>query len=133
MFCETRQGVELVSVAADGVGCDNKWICSQLMEYLSGNLRHVGLIDTNHNMKNFRYQFLGGSSVVWMGRFILDTELFRISGVATLFWRVKDFASDLLVLKLASVETVLKLYKSMTEKSEDHGSVGILCVTLYFI
>jgi hypothetical protein len=45
-------------------------------------------------------------------------------------WRVKDFASDLLVLKLASLDTVEKL---CLLGNEDEGSVGVLCAALYFM
>ena len=90
----------------------------------------MGLIDTNHNVKNTRYQVIGGSSVVWMGGYILDPELLRIAGVENLLWRVKDFASDLLVLKLCSVETLNSL---SALHSEDSGAVAILSLTLYFM
>jgi len=90
----------------------------------------VGLIDTNHNAKNFRYQFLGASSAVWIGHIVFDTELFRLAGVSKLLWRVKDFASDLLVLELASLNTMNKLCSLEGESAE---SVKALAVTLYFL
>jgi hypothetical protein len=51
--CEELCNTWLVSVAADGVGCDNKWVCLQLVGFLEGKHRHVRIVDTNHNGKNF--------------------------------------------------------------------------------
>jgi len=84
--CNELKEADLVSVAADGVGCDNKWVCQQLRGFLRGDNRHVGLIDTDHNAKNFRYQLLGGSSVVMMGNFIIDPELLRLARVEIDLW-----------------------------------------------
>ena len=50
-----RGNANHVSVAADGGGCDNRWVVRQLILFLKGKQRHLGLIDTNHNGKNFRY------------------------------------------------------------------------------
>ena len=90
----------------------------------------MGVIDPNHNDKGFRYQFIGGSSAVCMEPYIVDTYLFVIAGVPIVLWRVKDFASDLLVLRLASQETVDRIYAL---EGEDLGSVAVTCVTLYFV
>ena len=76
---------------------------------MKGNNHHIGLIDTNHNAKNFRYQFIGGSLVVWIGNYDVDTELFTLASIYNLLWQVKDFALDLLVLKLLSHDTLSKL------------------------
>lgn len=122
--------IDLASVAADGVGCDNHWIMQQLIDYMEGKTRHVGIVDPNHNAKNGRYQYFGGSSSSWMGKYILDPELLRIAHVPKLLWRIKDFASDLLVLKLASYETV---NKQCSLVNEDAGCIGIICATLYFM
>lgn len=60
-------------------------------------------------MENFCYQFLGGSSVVWMGFYVINVKLLRLAGVSMLFWWIKEFALDLLVLTLTSLETISKL------------------------
>jgi hypothetical protein len=121
---------QLASVSADGVGCDNKGMMYTLLSFLRGKKRYVGMIDPNHNAKNHRYQILGGSSSTWIGNYIIDGKLLRLAGVSQLLWRVKDFASDLLVLKLASLDTVEKL---CLLGNEDEGSVGVLCAALYFM
>ena len=129
-LCKREGTASLVSVAADGVGCDAKFIQGQLVTFLRGNQDHVGLVDTNHNTKNFRYQGIGGSCVVIMGDHVLDPALLPLAGVAQELWRVKDWASDLVVLRLASADTVAKV---ATLVNEEAGSVCSLCVTLYFM
>jgi hypothetical protein len=127
---DTDKRLYVISVAADGVGCDNSWVVKQLRLFLEGRQRCVGLVDTNHNRKNFLYQFIGASSAVCIGDIIFDTYLFRLAGVGHPLWRVKDFASDLLVLELASVGTIDKLY---TLEGQSMDSLAVLIVTLYFL
>lgn len=52
---------------------------------------------------------ISGSSVVWMGNYIIDTDLFMVFGISILVWDIKDFASNLLLLKWASYEMIEKL------------------------
>ena len=126
-----REGTAfLVSAAVDGVGCDAKLIQGQLVLFLRGNKNYAALVDTNHNTKNFRCQGIGRSYVVIMGNHVLDTELLSLAGIAQELWRVKDWASDLVALKLASNATISKVTALV---SEEGGPVCTLCVTLYFM
>ena len=126
-----REGTaSLVSAAADGVGCDAKFVQSQLASFLRGNKNNVALDDTNHNTKNFRYQGIGGSCVVTMGNHVLDPALLPLAGVAQELWRVKDWASDLVALRFSSTATVAKV---ATLVNEEAGSVCTLRATLYFM
>lgn len=110
---------QLVSVVADGVGCNNKRMCSTFLSFLRCKKRYVGIIDPiQHNAKNHRYQILGKSSSTWIVNYIIAVKLLRLAGVLQLQWRVKDFASDLLILKLASLDTVEKL---CLLRDEDEG------------
>ena len=68
-------------MVACGVRCDISFIKSELCEFLLGGFSHVGLVDSNHNGKNFRYQFLGGSFVVMMGHHVFDTKMFTIANL----------------------------------------------------
>ena len=45
----------LISVAADGVGCDAAFIWHTLTEFLQGKIEHVALVDPLHDANNFRY------------------------------------------------------------------------------
>ena len=119
-----------MSVAADGVGCDRQFILGKLVAFLCGNSNHVGLVDSNHNAKNFHYMVVGGSCVLMIGNYVIDPQLLVLAKVANDLWRVKDWASDNLVLKLASSSTVEKL---ATLDQEEDASIAILCLTLYFM
>ena len=110
-ICKERGDIDLVSVMADGVGCDDKWGMRRLYLFLKCGYCHVGIIDFNLNGKNFRYQFLGGLSVVWMWFHMVDTELFRLAGMMELLWRINDLALDMRVLQLASLDTINKLFQ----------------------
>lgn len=128
-LCKCEGAASLVSVAAAGVRCDAKFIEGELISFLQGKSNHVALVDTNHNGKNFRYQGIGGSCVAIMGNCVMDPALLYLSGVATELQRVKDWESDLVLLRLASENTA----KVATLVSEDAGSVSALCVALYFL
>ena len=65
-----------------------------------------------------------------MGYHVIDVEMMRIYNVSMELWRINDFASDLLVLKLASLNTVDKI---CCLKHEGISSIGVLYTTLYFV
>ena len=118
-------------MAADGVSVEERWIITNLVLFLNGKAHFVALVDTNHNCKNFRYQFMGYSCVLIMGNHPVDTGLFVLAGIPQELWRVKDWASDLVVLRMASLQTVLKV--AALSESEDQGTVAVMCISLYFI
>jgi hypothetical protein len=70
----------------------------------------VSLPDTYHNVKNSRYQLIGGSSPASIGANVFDPALICLTKVDQKLWRVEDFASNAVVLKLASVDTIQKLH-----------------------
>ena len=105
-YCKRTNGVaSLASVAADGVGCDAAWIKGELVRFLEGKQSHVALVDPNHNGKNLRYLIIGGSCVVVLGNHVIDPEMLRLAGIPMEIWRVKDWASDRVVLELCSLNT----------------------------
>ena len=64
-----------------------------------------------------------------LGYYIIDPQMLVLCGVVKEIWRPTDWASDLLVLKLNSSDTVMKL---LTLSDEDVGSTAVLAITLYF-
>jgi hypothetical protein len=69
---------------------------------------------------------------VSIGTCIIDADLLRQAGITADLWRPVDFASDLvLVLKLASYETVASLYQYHLSGETDFsaGDIGSLMVT----
>ena len=122
----------LLNVCVDGVSVDSNFIRSQLCAFLDGKQSYLGTTDTNHNCKSYRYQYIGGSATVSVGNYVLDPGLLHVANVGIDLWRIKDYASDLLVLKLASTSTVDALC-SLVGKEEDPVVVTVLCVSLYFM
>ena len=106
--CKARRGADLDSVTDNGVGCASKLVCDQLHTYLQVECRHVGIIDTNHNGKKFYYQHIGGSCISMVGNHINDIVILQLGGVSKSLWKVKDYALELIVLKLASAGTSKK-------------------------
>ena len=101
---------------------------NKLLQYLEGSHNHVALTDINHNCKNTRYQIVGGSSVLNFGKTFINPDDLRVAGIKQELWRVKDFASDLLVSKLNSSDSISSLKMS-------HGASctsTILSLSFYF-
>ena len=72
------------------------------MRFLSGAINDLCLIDTNYNVKNCRYQLVEGSSVTVIDKIDSIPLLVTMAGIAKELWRIKDGASETVVLRLAS-------------------------------
>jgi hypothetical protein len=99
----------LLNTTTVGVYTEVQWNLSVMLDYIDGKINYVSLPDTNHNVKNSRYQLIGGSSPASIIAYVFDPALIRLAKVNQKLWRVEDFAFDALVLKLASVDTIQKL------------------------
>ena len=64
-----------------------------------------------------------------MGQFALDPWILKLAGVPQELWRIQDYASDLLVLRLSSGVT---LQKVDIVENVSLGSKAVLSKTLYF-
>jgi hypothetical protein len=100
----------LLNTTTDGVSTEVQWNLLVMLDYIDGKINYVSLPDTNHNVKNSRYQLIGGSSPASIGAYVFDPALIRLSKVNQKLWRVEDFASNAVVLKLASIDTIQKLH-----------------------
>jgi hypothetical protein len=65
-----------------------------ICNFLSGRCNFTGAVDNKHNIKNGRYQIIGGSGVPLVGKYVADVDLIRQAGVPEDLWIVKDFDSD---------------------------------------
>ena len=92
--------------------------------YLVGASGQLSYPDMNHNVKNLRYQDFGGSGDVLavIGNYVIDSMLLRIAKVAKELIRIEDFASDALVLRLASSKTISAL---LTIETADIGNLMV--------
>ncbi len=127
----SSQNFTLLSAAVDGVSCDKEFVVSNLLKFLQAKQDYLSITDPNHNIKNFRYQVIGGSGIRSIGKFVVDADLVRVAGIKMELWRIKDFASDGLVLELASAKTVTSLCS--LESKEDGKTIVTLCLILFFM
>ena len=58
-----------------------------------------------------RSQLVLGSSIVTGGKATFDVGILRLAGISSELCRIDDYASDVLVLKLCSSDTISKLFK----------------------
>ena len=124
-----------VNYAVDGVSVEQKSVWHTECDFLSCRSNHLGSTDNNHNIKSWRYQIIGGSDKqgCTIGRYMIDSYYLR-QHVAIETWLPSDFANDLLVLRLTSYETILKLSQTDTDfGSTATGDKGVLALTLFFM
>ena len=98
------------------MSCEVQDNYDQICKYLSGKSNVLALSDPNHNAKNACHQLVGGSSGAGaaIGNNCFDVMLLKQAGVAKELIRVDDYASDTIVLRLASLNTIEKLTKLET-------------------
>ena len=124
-----------VNFAVDGVSCESRHVWTAECNFLSGKTNHVGTTDTNHNIKSWRYQIIAGADKqgCTIGGLMIDSYPLRLS-VSMDVWCPSDFASDLLVLRLCSHDTILKMSQAETNfGSTLAGDKGALGLTLFFM
>ena len=88
------------------------------------------MVDCNHNAKSLRYQLISGSCALVVGVIPIDPGLLQLTGLNEKLTRVKDYASDGLVLKLCDYNTLSSLVK-LSQENNKH--VAALCLTLFFV
>ncbi len=125
----------MLNTTTDRVSTEVKWNKEVTLDYINGKINYVLLLDTNHNVKNSRYQLIGGSSPVSIGAYIFDPMLIRLAKVSQKLWRVEDFASDALLLKLASADTIQKMHNHALQDRMncDVGNHAVTVILLLFL
>ena len=93
----------------DGVSFKIEYVQRIIFVFIYCNTDHVGLTDTNHNTKYWKYYIIGGSCGIKIGTCVIAANILLLAGIYADPWRLIDFASDLLVLKLASHKAVKSL------------------------
>ncbi len=106
-----------------------QWNKEVMLDYINGKINYMSLPDTNHNVKNSRYQLIGGSSPALIGAYVFDPALIGLAKVNQKLGRVEDFASDAVLLKLASVDTIQKLH-NLALKDRINCDIGNHAVTV---
>jgi hypothetical protein len=113
------------------VSCDNKFVRRTHVDFFEGKFDSSANTDTNHNMKNLHHQMIiRGNSFATVGIYGKDAGLLVTAGIAEELWNIKDFASDLLVIRLASAQTATKILKLT---NQDIATQLVLTVSLLFM
>ena len=127
----------LLNGAVDGLATESKFVVEKLSKILHGDGSAPVMTDANHNMKSLQYQLVGGSSCVTCGMAVLDPGLLQACGIPETLIRVSDWASDKLVLDLASSNTLMKLKARLDVQnynpSKDTASCVAMAYSLFFI
>ena len=69
------KGTSITNFATDGVSVETNDIMTATCKFLDGKLNYCGVVDNKHNVKNDRYQLIGGSNVATLGK-LLRSMLF---------------------------------------------------------
>ena len=120
----------VLNQSTDGVSCEVEYNLDMICGYLQGKHDHTALPDTNHNIKNQRYQYIGGSSPASIGHYVFDSFMLVEAGVSKECIRIEDFASDALPMKLASTSTIRNLIAC---SFPDVGNCAVTIVSLAFM
>ncbi len=77
-----------MNTTTDGVSTEVKWNKEVTLDYIDGKINYVSLPDTNHNVKNSRYQLIGGSLPASISAYVFDPTLIRLAKGSQKLWRV---------------------------------------------
>jgi hypothetical protein len=124
-----------LNFAVDGVSLEQTDVMMAICNFLSGDDNHIGSVDNKHNIRNDRYQVIGGQALVSVGTWVCDSDLLLQSGVSQELIRIKDFASDKLVDDLCFHKVLKHVMDTMDERTatgNDEDAAALLC-TLFFM
>ena len=71
MIVNEYKGTSFSNFATDGVSVETKDIMYTMFSFLDKKVNYLGAVDNKHNVKNHRYQYIGGSNVATIGTYIL--------------------------------------------------------------
>jgi len=120
-------------MAFDGLAEETYFIRSYLISFMNGTSNTVVMTDCNHAANNIRSQLVLGSDIVTGGNALFDVGILRLAGVPIDLYRVSDYASDVLILKLCRSNTIDKLLNVILTSKEDPLNVAFMAISLYFL
>jgi hypothetical protein len=130
--CNEDGSSVVLNMTTDGVASKVQWNICVMVGFLSGSMNYVSLPDTNHNVKNTRYQLIGGLLCAVIGSHVLDPWYLKMVNIHQKLWRIDDYASDAVVLPLASVKTI-QAFHSYTKRKAIKYNVGNHAVTVVLL
>jgi hypothetical protein len=131
-YCREKNRGTLLNFAVDGVSVESTSVWMTMCTFLAGKANHLWTTDTNHNMKSKCYQIIGGSCLGICGNYPLYAGLLWLALVPEELWRVANYASDLLVLRLSLAKTICYLADLLPLPStlQDSMAVAVLAATV---
>eukprot|EP00957_Ditylum_brightwellii_P095779 7297463-Ditylum_brightwellii.AAC.1 len=133
-MCSTK--TSSINFTMDGISFKSKHVMVAICDLLSIKSNHLGSTDPNHNSKSKRYQIIaaGGTVGCTLGMYVINTYIFCLAGVIMDHWRPNNFASDLLLLKLNSYDTIERIARvDPLLGSTSSGNKGVLAATFFFM
>lgn len=100
---------------------------------MNGSSNTVLMTDCNHAAKNMCSQLVLGSIIITAGDAVFDVGLLRIAGVSLDLYCVNDYASDVLVIKICSGQTIGKSLSLVEDENKNPFTVAFITMTLYFL
>ena len=117
-----------VNTCNDAVNSDIMVTINTLLGYMNGEKQYVATLDLNHVIKALRYHCLTSCNrVVCIGKHFIDVGLLDACNVPSELIRFTDWASDVIVLRLISYDTVC----SLIDAYNDYESVGAIVMTIF--
>jgi hypothetical protein len=127
--------IRFTNFATDSVSVETHDILHTLCLFMDGKANYCAAVDNKHNVKNDRYQLIGGSNAATIGKYYVDTNLLLMAGVSSDLIAPKDFASDKKVEQLFSYPTINKVNEGIEEGNVIglEGDYAVLCITWFFM
>jgi hypothetical protein len=128
---------DLVSYCVDGL--ESKFQREKMMDFLSGKISWIPLLDDNHGAKNTRSQILLGACCCIMGIHLLVASML-LASVPTLSGRkripkdcvtIRDYTTDSTTLLITDPETIL--LASSFDVDVSVGSRVAMCLSLVML
>ena len=115
-----------------GISWDIKWNYILCINYLGGETRHISLPNNNQNIKNLRYQIIGGSYTAPFGCYVFDPWILKITEDVhkEVIW-VKDYAYDMGIIILESLKVVKTLIALNASVRRNWEGIGVVTYQLY--
>ena len=121
--------IHFLNSANDTVSCNKAYVVQNIKDFLHSSIDYLRTIDINYNGKNARTQIVGFNTISTIGCYVIDVSILAMSRVPMHLVRIAEWASDKLVLHLASVKVCKKITDS---QSSDLESRTVISLTLLF-
>ena len=130
-FLGCQKGAQYIGCSGDGLYAST--IKAMVRQFLKGQVSSIASQDAHHCVKGMVYQFENGTRVVHGGDSGLHHDHFLLNtvGLPKELWRRTDFASDTIILKICSVESIKRLVTDLP--GEPQSTSTFTAISLFFV